>query len=941
MGVLRWKRILGASPSGFNGGRSQVNLNYLQGGGDYPFLNHYKNGQTIGSSVYGTPRPCRLNAQGYPTVLDPGEEILNVFFVPRQEDRPGDYVLLWDGPTGSQVGLPFTQIAVEGSTVIESGTSGRYRFSTSSFRFEIRIKTVGITNVRVVHVDDEEDLASGKVFGKQFLKRLKDGNFGVIRFLNWHGGNEPAFGQWKHNKPLDYSVWGSTELRPGIYAGHSSLSGSDYSVGDTPDGFVLEDRTMVIVKIVSSSGGSAPYTLDVNETGAKRLINKFGGDFNPGVGIWSAIYDATLDGFMVDENGGGGGGIYNGVPIELTLMLCAELGAHPHYVCCVFASEENNDYWPLGMATYLRDNKPDWMIPRQEGPNEEWNISGAVNQLWWAWAIQRVRNGGTSAYTVTSMTYPSPASGTGYADMILTDVGSLQIGSTVYPSGFDGQGTLTSFDGWNANVSAFNVDENPNKITIKTAARFLSGAVTGATGGTIMPGQYENHEHYGRAIAQIGKAYSDVFGGDPKAGDKYKILIGVQTAYGSSPGDPNSHDQRFDSPQWVIQGHTAAKDLATHGAVANYYNPLDQWTLAELEDAFDYNVTSRDEPTTRTTLISNYVDSTDGSLTDLRTVKYPNWKNYLVSKGIDALCCYEGGFSPDFVQVMMPTSGAFLGSLSAIVGATKASSCVLMLGTTYLRGSFISQDTFYQFASTNPIKPGMLLHLRDVAGMTELNCDIVDGNATLLSFTDNSADITYGGAIVPKVGQGILFQPVNNYYGTDAAGRFPTPLEMYVPYYVVYSSDTTIRVSLTKGGSPITITNGASVFWIGAVTGWVVLSKSDSSIAIDCNSTAFTTWMSGGNQFAYVAASDAYLNIYRCDAKRSPELQAKALTSLVDVNNVTGDGFVGEFGSNYLLSGLKSEHYGDVGYDSDVWSIENDIFAPESPQFAAAVEFNH
>jgi len=51
----------------FNGGRSQVNLNFLQIGGDYPFLNCMKTAQSwsfIDNS--GPADPSTLDSNGYP-----------------------------------------------------------------------------------------------------------------------------------------------------------------------------------------------------------------------------------------------------------------------------------------------------------------------------------------------------------------------------------------------------------------------------------------------------------------------------------------------------------------------------------------------------------------------------------------------------------------------------------------------------------------------------------------------------------------------------------------------------------------------------------------------------------------------------------------------------------------------------------------------------------
>src|SRR5689334_23053599 len=57
----------------FNGGRSQVNLNFLQIGGDYPFLNCLKNAQSwtyLDNS--GAVDPGTLDSDGYPISISNG-----------------------------------------------------------------------------------------------------------------------------------------------------------------------------------------------------------------------------------------------------------------------------------------------------------------------------------------------------------------------------------------------------------------------------------------------------------------------------------------------------------------------------------------------------------------------------------------------------------------------------------------------------------------------------------------------------------------------------------------------------------------------------------------------------------------------------------------------------------------------------------------------------
>ena len=84
----------------------------------------------------------------------------------------------------------------------------------------------------------------------------------------------------------------------------------------------------------------------------------------------------------------GSTGLQNGVPPELMVRLCAEVGAHPHFVAPPLALDPITDFIPK-LAAYCRDNAPSWMVPRFEGPNELWNIAGGFYQTTYAMAKSR------------------------------------------------------------------------------------------------------------------------------------------------------------------------------------------------------------------------------------------------------------------------------------------------------------------------------------------------------------------------------------------------------------------------------------------------------------------------------------------------------------------------------------------------------------------------
>jgi hypothetical protein len=366
-----------AAPN-FNGGRSQVNLNFLQIGGDYPFLNCLKNAQ--GWSFIdntGWPEPSSLDADGYPLSIT-NSGVYTVLDVPSQAVRPGNYVVTWSGNGTIFCGMSNTPVS--GAKTSTNG-SGRYVFSTIDTRFVVGISSIGsprISNMQVFHADDEAALSTGQVFGAKFKQRLAEANFGVIRFLNWQCGNTTNVTTWATRKPLTYVFYAGQEFRSSLYAGLTTSVGSAYSA--TLAGFQLADKATVIVKFNASNNSAC--TLNINGTGNINILNAYSEALNtwsyPIGGSWRSfatlVYDATLNAWI--KQGGdlskGSGLLDNGCPPELMVRLCAELGAHPYFVTPPLAIDPATDYMPA-LATYCRDNGPSWMIPRFEGPNETWN----------------------------------------------------------------------------------------------------------------------------------------------------------------------------------------------------------------------------------------------------------------------------------------------------------------------------------------------------------------------------------------------------------------------------------------------------------------------------------------------------------------------------------------------------------------------------------------
>jgi len=552
----------------FNGGRSQVNLNFLQTGGDYPFINCMKTAQSWAlADNTGWPDPSTLDSDGYPVTITNGG-VYTVFYVPSQTARPGNYVITWSG--NGTINVAMANTAVSGSKTSTNG-SGRYVFSTTETRFVIGISAIGnprITNIQVFHASDETALNAGQVFGARFKQRLVEANFGVIRFLNWQAGNTTNVTTWATRKPVSYAFYAGSEFRPSLYTGPTTNSGSNYSA-QLP-GFQLVDKATVIVKFNVSCNG--PSTLNVNGTGAVQILSEYSqalssvsNSYVVG-GTWQSfatlVYDATLNAWI--KQGGdiarGSIGLDNGCPPELMVRLCAEVGAHPYFVTPVLAIDPATDYMP-SLAAYCKANGPAWMIPRFEGPNELWNSAANFYQ-------------------------------TGYANAK----------ATAY--------------GWGADF----------------------------------------HNWYGKAISVLGQIVSNAYGGDRT---KYQVLCGVQTALGQSAAGTASCEARLASTRYLAQAapaqspysKTPAKNWVTHVACAQYITPSDYSTAQEQTSANAF-AAAAGNATLQASIASLYAATTNSG-TGIVTVAnvaimYASWKAWAMNHGVNKMCGYEGGYSPDY-----------------------------------------------------------------------------------------------------------------------------------------------------------------------------------------------------------------------------------------------------------------------------------------------------
>lgn len=630
-----------------NGGRTQINFNQIQFGGDYPFLNVVKacsnwKYQSAPNANAGLD-PALLDANGYPTTIQSGG-YYGTTYIPHQLSRPGNYVIRWTATGGtSQVRNMGTLVSGSYSA---TGTSGRAVFtpvSTSLTPGVVSMSSGYVDSLTVVHVDDEAAWLAGDVFGVKFKERLIEGNFGVLRFLNWLRGNYSQITTWATRKPTSYFSYGAMEFRPSIYAGQTNNVGNAYSL-TIPGGIVHtadnttwtagqapKDKDTLTILFNTAATKSGTCSLDVG-SGAINILNQYSDALSVGTNsypegglasnaIATLVYDALLNAWI--KRGGDTAdefcGIDNGCPPEIMLQLCAEVGAHiyvtaPHMACTPMTN------WHTQLATYLRNNAPSWMVPRFEGPNELWNTLfiptnyaenvataygwGADYYNWYGRALSTIGQDISAVYSSDTTKYQilcGIRTGAGDTSGNRADH-APRLNSTKYllqtpQSGY----TATAAKNYVTHLCCaqyFGPSDKDTATETTYAAAYAGATLTGSISGTTLTTTSEQGTvAIGQTINAIGSQGATVTHGT--------VIIAGST------------------PTWTVnKSQTVASCLMVAGADLT----APQSYLASCDNG-----------------VGNF------TLGPLATI-YSNWKAWAATFGVNKMCGYEGGLSPDMAN---------------------------------------------------------------------------------------------------------------------------------------------------------------------------------------------------------------------------------------------------------------------------------------------------
>lgn len=916
--VLKWDGTGTSIPANFNATINSTAANRVE------FTNNETTGNWTSCVIFVTAtsaspnhlKNLRLCRKIDEALMDGGQFIFPDHLALMKSAKPGAIRSLgWGGAfDGTNTALIATWAQRRSRNYIQwGGTTFNPNFfggttTSSGLDYMLAYSGYALTDKSLVHLIFNADAPKISRFGLPWSTTS-----GVAININWtaHGlaaGNVVVFG----NTPADPNLPPPGLTSAQFYFINNVIDANNFTVSATSGG-------SSVLATATSSGNmwiNPISRININGTGFVPMTdfatlspnNASANGQAPKAGLTTLIYDATTGWFHMPP---GTNGLMCGGPPEVFIDYCAAIGSHP-WLTAPFMSLTTQglagvtDFMP-SWAAYVRDTYP-WMKPIIEPYNETWNPTLA----------------GLGTVYATGLGYilwPTKL----LSDRLLDNVYGMwvsQLGqamSTVFANDRTKYSMVCAVQGSTMH-STVSLNINDFRLTSKL---------------------YVSENGGSPAYLWTDRVSMACYYGAPQVDGVQEVIGGFNYSI-TNAGNPSAQSAIVEA--FAASANNGVDTFATLAFIKTCFTNMKAWGLG-LNGA-------------------SAVPTAAGG----NTVK--------------GMVAYEGGWGPN-----VPINGDWSTSVSGSVGSiTQANPCVLTLNTTSTRNNDGTSGL-----TGNPGVIGMAVSLSNVGGMLDVNnnlikCTFTNGSASIaaiqkmtvnqqVSFTATppapfAANTTYhviatglsntalqlsateGGSAITTTAGGAGYLNSNNFIACSftngsasvasvqallvnqavsfpsAFGKPPTPFVVDTPYHVISTglSNTAFQLSATKGGSAIVA--GANQSSLTASISWFITAVGASTITLDLDSTAFSTWTSGGT--VSWTGSGAYSDTLRIAALSTSAMGANNTQMYTDFYSLGGGGFTAEYPSNFL-------YFGNAGS----WSVLNpNIYAPLTPQWNSIVAAN-
>jgi hypothetical protein len=735
-------RVRGSVAGGFNGGKSQIGVNFLQIANDYAFMNAIKGGQAW-TYVDNTdrPAPSELTVNGYPiagsNVFSHGG-VYTVFYVPLPAERPGNYVATWDGISNLFTGM--SSPVLPSATFTGSVTAGILTAGAPSATIQ---KGMQITTLGGIIGDQITGSAGGA--GTYFVTGLTTA---ASQSMTINGGSKTG-----SSAAGNRYVFSSTDYRFSVGFSAATQTPSNLRVFHVDDeaeldaGQVLgkrfrENWAYMNAGVIRFMDWPPANTTNQTTWATRKPVDYVfysGQEYR--LSMWAGETTNVGDAYTAPLTPSGWVGLVDKATVIVK-----------------FNASATSDSATLTVAGTTKTIRNAYGDATSSGGNTRPSI-GRFGTLVYDLTLDAwLKYGGDVAAGNQGL-------GNGVPPEVMLTV-ATKLGA--HPYVVQPYLSADPITDYMPSLAAHFRDNGPSWMI----TRYEGPNETWNNGSGFFATRYawnkafaywgvttDQNNWYGKTVSLLGQSISAVYSGNRS---RYQVLAGVWTGSGCgnascSTSATSGSNTRLNSALWISSGPSQsgysnaagvgeAYRWVTHVAMANYVTQTAYGTLQELRDAYAYVVTNAGNPTAQNVLADAYNDTLGGAAAayNLNYVKAVAGHWYTWAQGnwggsINLpLTAYEGGDSPDYCKF-----GSCNGAIwtSPITGATVTSGTTvdLTLATTSnSRGTIAG----------NPAVIGMSLSIASVGGMTQLNGNTypvaaVSGSTVTLTIPDTAGFGTY------------------------------------------------------------------------------------------------------------------------------------------------------------------------------------------------------